>query len=120
MAKEIDITKNGHNPIPTFKIKAAGRINSVTPDGSNWEIRVHCLSDLSQFLPGEGLGEEIIGEVIIRSFNGGIAPLVPMAVEYAKTAQQLVEKIMRMLGDAERQKGNLKVVSELPPNLKGN
>jgi hypothetical protein len=116
MPNRIPITKNGHEEIPTFRIKAAGRLNQLTPDGSNWEIRVHMMADLSAMMPGQGLGEEIIGEVIIRSFNGGIAPLSPMAHEAAKTTAQLVEKVMRALADQERSR--VEIVKDLPPDLK--
>lgn len=112
---DIPVTKDGHDPIPTFQIKAAGRINPVTPDGSNWEVRVHMLCDLSSFMPGKGVGEEIIGEVIIRSFNGGMAPLAPMAVEAAKTAQLLVNQITRAMQEHGRR---VEVVKDLPGDLK--
>lgn len=116
MKGPIEITKNGHNEIPTFKIRAAGRILQLTQDGSNWEIRVHMMSDLSKLMAGPEMGEEIIGEVIIRSFNGGIAPLAPMAMEAAKTAGQLVEKIFKMMSDAERSR--IQIADKIPDDLK--
>lgn len=113
---DIKITKEGHDAIPTFKIRPAGRILQLTQDGSNWEIRVHMMADLSKLVAGPDLGEEIIGEVVIRSYNGGIAPLAPMAQEAAKMAQALTEKIMQAMQAAQR--GNVEVVKDLPPDLK--
>jgi hypothetical protein len=116
----LGIVKNGHAPIRKMQINPAGRIYPVTPDGSQWEIRIHMMSDFSKLSPDAPKGEEIIGEVVIRSYNGGLAPLMAMADEAAETAKKLVKKIMAALADAQRQQQGVEIVKELPPNLKGN
>lgn len=116
----LGIVKNGNAPIRGIRINPAGRIYPVTPDGSQWEIRIHMMADFSTIDPKAPKGEEIIGEVVIRTYNGGLAPLTAMAKQAGETAEQLVKKIMAALADAERRGGGIEVVGDLPPNLKGN
>jgi hypothetical protein len=119
MPKEIPITKNGHEPLQAFRLNSAGRVYPVTPDGSQWEVRIHMMADFSKLVAGAPPGgEEIIGEVIVRTFNGGLAPLIAMGKDTAVTTEKLVKKIMHELEKAQR--GGVEVVSELPEHLKGN
>lgn len=109
MGKGIEIVKNGAAPIEqAFQCKAAGRIYPVTPDGSQWEVRVHLLSDL-------GNGEEVIGEVTYRSYNGGLAPLMAIVMEGQKVAAQVIAKAAKLNADAERR---IQLASEMPPEMK--
>lgn len=106
---KIEIVKNGGAPVPqAFQCKASGRIYPVTPDGSQWEVRVHMQSDL-------GMGEEIIGEVVFRSYNGGLAPLMAMVVEGQKVAAQLIARAAKQNADAERR---IQLATNMPPELK--
>ncbi len=115
----LGIVRNGHGPVG-IRVNPAGRIYPVTPDGSQWEIRIHMMADFSTVDPKAPKGEEIIGEVVIRSYNGGLAPLMAMAKQADSTAEQLVNKIMAVLADGERRNSSIEVVGGIPPNLKGN
>ncbi len=117
----LGIVKNGHE-VPVMRINPAARCYPVTPDGSQWEVRIHMMSDLSKLVEGAPpAGEEIIGEVIIRSYNGGLAPLVPMADEAATMCKKVVQQVMKAIAAAQKQMAppGVEIVTELPPNLKG-
>ena len=115
----LDIVKNGQ-PIRAFQINPAGRIYPVTPDGSQWEVRIHMMADISKLAPeGPQVGDEIIGEVVIRTFNGGVAPLKGMAMEASKVTDALVKRILGAMQEAAKQQaGGIQVVSGLPQDLK--
>lgn len=108
MAIEI-VNKNGA-PQPV-RCKTHGRIYQVTPDGSQWEVRVYLESDLGQ-------GDEIIGEVTFRSFNGGIQPLMALAAEAPKLAAQLINRVGEQLEHAQRRV--VPATAKLPPELRRN
>lgn len=112
MAKE----RNGTN-VQSFEAETSGRAYPVTPDGSQWEIRLHCRADL-------GAGPEIIGEIVFRSFNGGIAPLNGMIDNGAATAKGLVAKLVKQMEEAQEQylknaekaQTGIQIAHKLPPD----
>ena len=90
----IDPVRKPRNPAD-LQVVAKGRIYQLTPDGSQWEIKIHLEGDI-------GMGPEIIGEVTFRSYNAGIVPLMGAVVEAPKLAGALVAKISNALKQQER------------------
>ena len=104
----MEIEKNGNQALPDIPVESHGRIYPATPDGSQWEVRIHLSSDL-------GRGREIIGEVVYRSYNGGIALLPGMVDESSKLAANLIAPIARQAEAAQRR---VIPATQMPPEPK--
>jgi hypothetical protein len=109
------VNKNGGRPLSVQKeiaIETRARIYPVTPDGSQWELRVHFESNV-------GAGKEIIGECVLRSFNGGITPLVGMMQQASQVAPQLVDRVVKGMAAAQEEAAHRVVLaSAMPHDLK--
>lgn len=98
---------NGKKP-DNIPVQMCGRVYPVTPDGSQWEVRVHAMADLES-------GREIIGEFTFRSLNGGLPTLGGMALEAGKHAARLIDALVR---NAQENAPAIIPAREIPSNLK--
>ena len=109
----MEINNRNGKPLPMQKgvpIESRARIYPVTPDGSQWELRVHFEADV-----GAGAGKEILGECVVRSYNGGFSSIPGMVENVAKIAPQLINQLMRGMEEVQRR---VMPVSDMPPELK--
>lgn len=109
----MEIVKGNQLPegVKQVNVETRGRIYPVTPDGSQWEIRFHFLGDM-------GNGSEVLGECVLRSFNGGAIGLPGMAGELPAAAAKLVETAIAALTasreQAAEEQGRITLASSMP------
>ena len=109
----MEINNRNGRPLAMTKdiaIESKSRIYPVTPDGSQWELRIHFEADL-----GTGAGKEIIGQCVVRSYNGGFSAIPGFVESAGKATPQLIAQLMRGMEEAQRR---VMPVSAMPPDLK--
>lgn len=87
---------NGKEAQQTMPLDVRARIYPVSPEYSQWEVKIHVETDL-------GMGKEIIGEMTLRSFNGGVAPLDAMLRDVFKAAKTCIDQASAMLRQMQKQ-----------------
>ena len=91
----IELT-NGKKKETLLAFDIMPRIYPITPDMSQWEVKCHVLADL-------GMGKEVLVEMTLRSFNGGIAPLEGTLPDCFKNAKEVIQKASAMLRQMQEQ-----------------
>jgi hypothetical protein len=113
----MDIVKNGDKHLVMQKevaIESRARIYPATPDGSQWELRIHFETDL-----GAGAGKEILGELVLRSYNGGFSVIPGMMENASKIVGPLIAQLVKGMAQSQAEAARRIVpATAMPPELK--